>query len=347
MGNWWTRKQFFAFFLIFFPPFVFYALQKDLTDTKISQTESPETENSKKESLQNDPMIKAPSAELPKSEFTKKHPPEVSPESMTPGEELSKEFTERKPPTTKTEPIGRSDFSFLAGPAHWLEEFYDFLTNRIYRVFKNYINLIEVRKQNSQLKLELFKMSSQIQRLREVRNENNRLLKLFEFQKNLPQKTLVARVISKDLLLNKDSLVINKGSKHGVKRFQGVIAPKGVVGYALEVRAYSTRVLLLSNQEVHVDALIQRTRAWGLVSGLSPKFYKLDHLLREEDARPGDPVVTTGKHGYFPKGFPIGTIIDIKINPSGISYLAQIKPSVQTNRLENVLVILDEKELNL
>ena len=186
-------------------------------------------------------------------------------------------------------------------------------------------------------------MASQLELLEEYRLENMKLRELFKFQQELPQKTLAARVISKDILPDQESFTINRGSIHGVKRLQGVVSQQGVVGYTLKVKTHSTQVLSLSDQEARVDAIIQRTRARGLVSGISSKVYQFNYMIRKEDAKPGDKVVTSGKHGFFPKGFPIGTVKSVKISPTGISYLAKIEPSVKMNRLENVLVIINKK----
>ncbi len=271
MGNRWTWKQIFAFFLIFFPSFIFYALQKKVS---VHMTNTP-----------------------------------------------------------------------LQTPAHWLQSFYDSFTYKIQSSLKDYLYLAKTNRENRTLKLEIAEMKSELQLLEEYRLENIQLRELFEFQKNLPQKTLAARVISKDILPDQESFLINKGSAHGVQRLQGVISPSGVVGYTLEVKAHTSRVLLLSNQEAQIDAIVQRTRARGLVSGLSPKICQFNYMMRKEDAGNGDKVVTSGRHGFFPKGFPIGTIKNIKPSPTGVSYLARIEPSVKINHLENVLIIVDKQPI--
>ena len=269
MGNRWTWKQIFAFFLIFFPPFVFYALQK-------------------------------------------------------------KAFV-------------RSTETFLGTPAHRLQKFYDNLTHKIRSSFKDYLYLVETNEENRDLKLKITKMTSELHLLEEDRMENIRLHKLFRFQQKLPQKTLAARVISKDILLDQESFIIDKGSAHGVQRLQGVISAQGVVGYTLDVKTHSSQVLLLSSQDAHIDAIIQRTQARGLISGLSPKVCQFNYMMRENDARKGDKVVTSGRHGFFPKGFPIGTVKNVKSSSTGVSYLAQVEPLVKVNRLENVLVIINRE----
>ena len=238
--------------------------------------------------------------------------------------------------------LNQATGTFLQNSARKLQRSYDGFTHRIQDSLNTYFQLVGTNKENKDLKTENAKLASKLQRLGECQVENTRLHKLFQFQQKQAQKTLAARVISKDLLLDQESLIIDKGSTHGVKRLQGVISTRGIVGYTIDVKAGSSQVLLLSNHNASVDALIQRTRARGIVSGLSSKTFQLNYIMRQSDARKGDQVVTSGRQGFFPKGFPIGTVRDVKLSPTGISYLAKIDPSVEMNRLENVLVIVDK-----
>ena len=245
--------------------------------------------------------------------------------------------------------LQKKTFVFLAdtpfkSTAHRFQEFYDSFTHKIQSNFKDYLYLVKTNRENRELKLKIKKLKSELQLLEEDRLENKQLRKLFEFREKIPKKTLAARVIAKDIL-NWESFVINKGSFHGIQRLQGVISPQGVVGYILEVKAHTSQVLLLSNRETHIDAIIQRTRARGLVSGFSPNACRFNYMIRKDDAKNGDKVVTSGQHGFFPKGFPIGTIKNIKPSPTGVSYLAEVEPSVKTDRLENVLVVINEKNI--
>ena len=65
--------------------------------------------------------------------------------------------------------------------------------------------------------------------------------------------------------------------------------------------------------------------------------------MREEDAQPDDVVVTSGRQGHFPKGFMVGQIRHVGPSPTGVSYHAQVVPAVPIERLENVLVIIEQK----
>lgn len=239
--------------------------------------------------------------------------------------------------------------TFLQTPAHWIQQAYDEVTYKINETMNTYFYLVNINRHNKQLIIQNGQLASKIQLLEEYRNENIRLRALFKFQQELPRQTLPARIISKDILSQSDSLdsksiTIDKGTNHGVKRLQGVISSNGVVGYTIEVEAESSRVLLMSNHNANIDALVQRTRARGIVSGLTTQTYQLKYMMRQEDTQPGDIIVTSGRQGYFPKGFNIGTVTHVSMSPTGVSYEAKISPSVKLDRLEQVLVIVENQE---
>lgn len=231
----------------------------------------------------------------------------------------------------------------LQTPAHWLQQSYDQLTHKLQESLNTYFYLVGINGENKKLKTENAVLASQMQLLEEYRSENIRLRDLFKFQQEVPRKTIAARVISKDILLDQKSFTIDKGSKEGVIRLNGVISAQGVVGYIIEVEESSSRVLLLSNPNASVDSLVQRTRSRGVVSGISSRAYQMNYLMRKEDAEPGDIVVTSGRQPYFPKGFSVGNVISVNPSPTGVSYQAKIEPAVKADHLENVLVIVEKK----
>lgn len=231
----------------------------------------------------------------------------------------------------------------LQTPAHWLQQSYDQLTHKLQESLNTYFYLVGINGENKKLKTENAVLASQMQLLEEYRSENIRLRDLFKFQQEVPRKTVAARVIANDILLDSKSFTIDKGSKDGILRLNGVISAQGIVGYIIEVEENSSRVLLLANASASVDALIQRTRSRGVVSGISDRAYQMNYLMRREDAEVGDLVVTSGRQPYFPKGFAIGNVTAVNNSPTGVSFQAKIEPSVKTDHLENVLVIVEKK----
>ena len=95
-----------------------------------------------------------------------------------------------------------------------------------------------------------------------------------------------------------------------------------------------------------MDALVQRTRARGILSGVSNTQFRMQYIVRREDIQKGDVIITSGRHGYFPKGFVLGTVDSVSSSSTGVSYEGFIKPMVAIDRLEEVLIITEPRDKN-
>lgn len=219
-------------------------------------------------------------------------------------------------------------------------------SGEVVKTTNTYINLLSVKKDNQKLKSENMKLLSELNTLGELNLENKRLKALLNFVETQPLKMVAAQVIGTDLNTGFQSLVINKGSSHGLKKWNGVISPEGVVGYIVEIGEHTAKVLLATDQSATIDAIVQRSRARGIISGFTNDFCLLKYLDKKEDISKDDIIVTSGRFGFFPKGFPIGKVYKLRAYRSSVSSTAIIKPSVDFNKLEEVLV-LPSQELNV
>lgn len=219
-------------------------------------------------------------------------------------------------------------------------------SGEIIKTTNTYLNLIGIKKDNEKLKSENTRLQSELNTLNELNLENKRLKSLLNFVETQPLKMTSAQVIGTDLQPGFQSLVINKGTEHGLKKLNGVISPEGVVGYLIEVSAHTSKVLLATDPSAVIDAIIQRSRARGLISGYNKDFCLLKYVDKKEDIAKDDIIVTSGRFGFFPKGFPIGKVYKLRSFRSAVSSTAIIKPSVNFSKLEEVLV-LPAQELNV
>jgi rod shape-determining protein MreC len=118
-----------------------------------------------------------------------------------------------------------------------------------------------------------------------------------------------------------------------------VIAPEGVVGQILKTAPYHSTVLLITDYSSAIDAIVQRTRAKAIVEGRGENRCQLKYLLRSEDVSVGDVAITSGLGGNFPKGLMVGEIRKVEKMEHGIFQYAELVPSVDLTKLEEVLVI--------
>ena len=138
--------------------------------------------------------------------------------------------------------------------------------------------------------------------------------------------------------------MINRGARDLIEKDQAVVTHRGVVGRCIEVSSSTSRVLLITDINSSVDALVQRTRSRGIVEGRGTSLCELKYVANTEDVMIGDLVVTAGLCGIFPKGLPIGTVSRIEQNNFGLFQYIELKPSVDLNKLEEVSILLPAGE---
>src|SRR5262245_14092200 len=175
-------------------------------------------------------------------------------------------------------------------------------------------------------------------RLDEIEHENSRLRELLAFRERMAGDVLAAAVIGRDATGLARTLTIDRGSADGVTKGAAVLAPAGVVGQVFLVGVHAARVLLITDHNSGIDAVVQRTRARGIVEGTVSEGCGLKFVKRTEDLQAGDVIVTSGADGIFPRGMPVGQITVVDKQGQGLFQYAAVRPFVDFDRLEEVLV---------
>lgn len=214
-------------------------------------------------------------------------------------------------------------------------------------LWDGYIDLVSVRKENMRLQNEINKIRLENSQLKELAIGNERFRKLLGFKKDCPQRLLPASVISADSTGWFMTVIINKGSADGIKKFMPVINEKGLIGRIIEVSFNYSKVLLITDINSSVPVLIQRTRSRGIVRGNGSFVLQLDYVRLNQEIKKGDIIITSGLGGIFTKGIPVGEIIDVTSFDSGLFYEIEINPFVDTGNIEDVLIVLNEHESSL
>jgi rod shape-determining protein MreC len=172
-----------------------------------------------------------------------------------------------------------------------------------------------------------------------------RLLKLLQFTERTDQAVLAAQIIGRDPSGLFQSVIINKGKHSGLSVNMPVVNEEGVVGRIVSVADNYSKVLLLIDQNCAVDSINQRSRDGGIVKGLSSDKCIMDYVLKTADIEVDDIIITSGISGIFPKGVPIGRVVDIQDSPDEFFLEIKIEPFVNFSRLEEILVLLVEDPL--
>ena len=204
----------------------------------------------------------------------------------------------------------------------------------------DYFYLIQTRKQNQEMAKLIERQKKHLTSLMEESQSNQRLknlLNLSDEHKNL--EVTGARVVAWDPGPWFNSLVIGAGSSKFIGQDQAVIHSQGVVGRIAKVAPYYAKVLLVTDYNSSIDAVVQRSRVRGLVSGQGANPCSLKYVLRDADVRVGDLVITSGLDGIFPPGVPLGTIVRADRKSADKFLEVDISPAVNFTSLEEVLVV--------
>jgi len=203
-----------------------------------------------------------------------------------------------------------------------------------YRDWKN------VRAENRRLRDETQRLRVEALRVTETDAENQRLRRLLTLKESLPLETMAGEIIAREWGGWVRSLTINRGRGDAVARLTAVIAPDGLVGRIVDVRAGSSVVQVLTDPASTVGAHVVRTRTPGIIEGEPRGTLRFKYMARDGSGiQVGDVVVTSGLGGLFPGGIPIGRVRTIDDRGSALFSYAQVTPAVDFARIDEVLLL--------
>ena len=211
-------------------------------------------------------------------------------------------------------------------------------------LFKKYIFLTNLEEENTLLKEQIKKLKLESQLLNTRATENKRLRKLLSFKEKYSYKIIPAEIIGRDPSSWFKTIMIDKGSDSGITLGSGVVTPAGVVGRVINVSGNTSKILLTIDANNSFDALVKRTRARGVVEGGVENLCKLNYVLKTEDIRIGDNIVSSGLHKQIPEGVTFGAVLNITKDKKGFFQDIEIKPSVDFSKLNEVLIAIEKQE---
>jgi rod shape-determining protein MreC len=212
------------------------------------------------------------------------------------------------------------------------------ITGSVRNAWKGYVNLRGVRAENERLKRQLAEIQVQFQQQRAAAERTAQLERLLGFQRDIGIQTVPTTVIGASATPDSRTVTIDKGTSAGVRANMAVIAPTGVVGRVVTPTGNASKVQLLVDRNAGAGALIERSRAQGVILGAAEELLRMNFVSATADVKLGDTIVTSGIDGIYPKGFVIGTVETIE-KGTGLYKVIRVRPAVDFNRLEEVLVV--------
>lgn len=203
----------------------------------------------------------------------------------------------------------------------------------------HYVALQQTLTENEALRREVAELQIGLQQERAVAAQSETLQKLLDLRSATKLSTTGAAVIAAGADAYFRTMTIDKGSGDGVANDMAVIAPAGVVGRVIMPSQRAAKVQLLIDRNAAAAALVERSRAQGVVVGTGKDRLAMDYVAGAADLVVGDLVVTSGMDGIYPKGLVIGQIESIQRSAGEYSGVV-IRPAVDFSGLEAVLVVL-------
>lgn len=252
------------------------------------------------------------------------------------------------------------------------------MTRPLFQATGKIKRLAHLAAENEALHRENAELRSQIILLQEAQIENETLRRQLNFKSAVPNyRLLSAEVIGHDPSNLLQYLIIDRGAADGIERGMPVLAAtgpshEGLVGRISQVSASSSQVMLITDPSSSVSALIQRSRATGIVQGYSGQELLMRYIpaprrseenlsdeatiatypstagsSAEDMVTPGDIVLTSGLGGNFPKRLIIAQVANIRYKDVEMFQEAKLIPAVNLRDLEAVMVLLNFTPLEL
>src|SRR5260370_31492840 len=141
------------------------------------------------------------------------------------------------------------------------------------------------------------------------------------------------------------TIELDRGERDGIRKNMGVITPDGVVGKVVEAYPNASQVLLLTDKDSGVGAMLADSRIQSPVGGQGEPLLAMKYVPNDDAVSVGEQVTTSGMDRIFPRDLPGGTVAEIKSrNPF---QQIRIKPAAHLDRLEEVLVLLSLVPLDM
>ncbi len=220
----------------------------------------------------------------------------------------------------------------------------DGITERVIGASHTLRDLRDLRERNRELESLVDQLMIENVRLKEVEAQNEDLRRKLRFAEVNPQYILKAAQVRGKVIGSEPNnfmavLILDVGRRDGIRKGMPVVTERGLVGHIRSVGPNWAKVLLIVDPSSSVAALIQSSRASGVVSGHLGRELTMDYIPQGESVSVGDVVLTSGMGGHYPPSLVIGQVVEVQRHDVDTFQRAVVHPSVDFGKLETVLII--------
>jgi rod shape-determining protein MreC len=205
----------------------------------------------------------------------------------------------------------------------------------------NLTDINSLRDENRALREENERLVAQVSQFREVDAENQQWRQLLDVREARPEDRFVAAsVFARDQTNTREAIAIDRGSSDGVREGMIVLTQQGsLIGSVSKVLADTAWVTLITDSTSAVSAVVQESRAQGVVAGEGDGTLTMEFVEETADISEGDFVLTSGLGGRHPAGELIGRVVDVERTAQELFQSVRVQPLADLSRLERVLVL--------
>lgn len=253
----------------------------------------------------------------------------------------------------------------LSWPENFLRDTTGFVQKMFYKpagyvagLFEDIANLNDLAKENEQLRILAAQYARDKAQYNFIQAENDGLKKDLDFTK--AQKELykydyrIAQVISQTTEPSNSTIVIDLGSKDGVRPNMSVISNDGFVGVISQVSNFTSTVKLVtmmnandpnSQPPIAATAIGKEGKTFGMIENYNPEtgMLYMNKIPVGDPIAKDDVIVSSGSGGLYPRGLTIGTVESVEVSEFGLTSTAVIKPSAEFQDWKHLIVVFTEE----
>lgn len=182
-----------------------------------------------------------------------------------------------------------------------------------------------------------------------TRRENENLRELMQLRHRLSQPYIAAEVLHRSVPTDSRTLLIGAGANDGVRPFDPIVSPEGLLGYVWYAGPRASTVMTWAHPEFRASAVTADGRVLGMVlAATAPEGRRVTLQLTGvalRDSLPiGTEVFTAGLGGVYPRGVPIGRVMSIGDDPLGYERVYRIAPFANPGASSHVLVLSEPRD---
>ena len=191
---------------------------------------------------------------------------------------------------------------------------------------------LNLKEENEKLKKVIENYKSLDLNLEYLTNENKNLRKVLDAESETSNQK---RIVLSKVLVDKNSpflksIIINKGTKSGIKKGMPVSQDNNLVGRIVDTNFLSSRVLLLNDLNSRIPVTLDENSTQAILTGSATQNPKLEYLPENYIFKSDVNVYASGKDGIFIPGTPIGKTLEN----------GEVKLFIDSNQLSFVTVNL-------